>query len=157
MDLLLSFPTSGAKADFSLSEGQLALDDSFYTAVLISLFTDRRADPDDELAASETWRRGWWADSLPQNGVYDKDQIGSRLWLLFRCKATEATRLRAEEYAGEALVWLLEDKLVKNIRVSASWVDQTGGLLQLSIALVLPNGHAEKYNFIKHLESQHAL
>ena len=102
MDLQLAFASSAEKANFVLANGQLSLDDSLYTAVLISLFTDRRADEDDELPASETWRRGWWADSLAQNGIFKKDQIGSRLWLLMRCKATEQTRQRAEDYCNEA-------------------------------------------------------
>ena len=157
MDLLLSFPAPGEKANFTLASGQLALDDSLYTAVLISLFTDRRAGEDDELPASETWRRGWWGDGIAQNGMYKKDQIGSRLWLLMRCKATEATRQRAQDYCTEALAWLLEDKMAKAITVQASWIDQTGGLLGLGIGITLPNGSAENYNFIKHLESSHAL
>ena len=157
MDLLLSFPDPAEKANFVLTNGQLSLDDSLYTAVLISLFTDRRAGDDDELPASETWRRGWWADSLAQNGIYKRDQIGSRLWLLMRCKATETTRQRAQDYCNEALAWLLEDKMAKTITVSASWIDTTGGLLGLAIAITLPNGSAENYNFIKHLESSHAL
>lgn len=156
MDLLLSFPTPGAKADLSLSQGQLALDDSFYSAVLISLFTDARAEDSDELPGSDTWRRGWWADALPSL-TDNKDKTGSRLWLLMRCKATENTRLRAEDYAKEALAWLLQDGLVRGVNVSASWLDKTGGLLQLAISLELFDGSFENYNFLKHLESSHAL
>lgn len=156
MDLLLSFQGPASLADLDLKGSQLSLDDSFYTAVLISLFSDRRAEPTDELPAQESWRRGWWADALPEQ-IALQDKIGSRLWLLKRCKATEATRQRAETYASEALAWLLQDNLVKALDVSATWLDQTGGLLCLAISLNLFNGSQENYNFLKHLESSHAL
>ena len=70
-------------------------------AVVISLFTWRRANPDDDLPGD--LRMGWWGDSFPT--VAD-DRIGSRLWLLRRVKLTRQTQMDAEFYAREALQWL---------------------------------------------------
>lgn len=83
-------------------------------AVLISLFTWRRANPDDELPAEA--RQGWWGDSYP---VEPNDRIGSRLWLLSRSKLTSDTARRAREYAEEALQWLLDDGVAARIEVEA--------------------------------------
>jgi phage gp46-like protein len=83
-------------------------------AVLISLFTWRRANPDDELPAEN--RQGWWGDSYPEE---PNDRIGSRLWLLSRSKLTNETARRAREYAEEALQWLVDDDVVGRIDVEA--------------------------------------
>lgn len=110
-----------------LAKGQaLANDGDLTTAVVISLLTDRRADPDDELPeyVQETGplpadRRGWAGDALPP--VPD-DRIGSRLWLLACAKKTEETRQKAIEYSYEALQWLIDDGHVFKIDITAEWV-----------------------------------
>lgn len=82
-------------------------------SVLISLFTWRRANPDDPLPADA--RQGWWGDSYP---VEPNDRTGSRLWLLARSKLTDDTARRAREYAEEALAWLVQDGVAARVQVS---------------------------------------
>lgn len=94
-------------------------------AVLISLFTWRRANPDDELPAE--LRQGWWGDSFP---IAPNDRIGSRLWLLSRSKLTDDTVRRAREYAEEALAWLVEDGVMARVDVQA----ERQGLERLGLA-----------------------
>jgi len=94
-------------------------------AVLISLFTWRRAEPDDELPAGS--RAGWWGDSLPPVA---NDRIGSRLWLLSRSKLTAETVQRAQEYADEALRWLVDDGVAARVATSA----ERQGLDRLALA-----------------------
>jgi len=89
------------------------------TAVLISLFTDRLADPDDVLPDNTGDRRGWWGDT----GKDPPDPIGSKLWLLVREKQTNQVRLRAEDYAREALQWMLDDGAADQIDVVAAWIE----------------------------------
>ena len=106
--------------DFELIEGDLALDDDgLTTAVIISLFTDRRAAPDDPLPDDGDDRRGWWADAFP---AIEGDAIGSKLWLLSREKEVPAVAQRAREYAAEALQWLIDDGLATRIDVDAYFV-----------------------------------
>lgn len=102
-------------------------------AVIISLFTWRRAANDDPL--DDEQRYGWWGDSFP--AVAD-DRIGSRLWLLQRVRLTEQTRLDAEYYAREALQWLIEDGHCRAVEVLA----QRRGThrLDLRTALILNDG-----------------
>jgi phage gp46-like protein len=95
--------------------GGLQSDPGLASAILISLFTDRRVDPEE----AEGDRRGWIGDALSE---VEADRIGSRLWLLKREKATEETRLRALEYAAEALAWMVETALVTGFEIDAEWI-----------------------------------
>ncbi|MBP2871166.1 MULTISPECIES: phage GP46 family protein [Pseudomonas] len=97
-------------------------------AVMISLFTWRRAATDDPVDDEE--RYGWWGDSYPATA---DDKIGSRLWLLRRVKLTEPTQRDAEFYADEALRWLLTDEHVVGIEISSEKV----GINRLNLVVTL--------------------
>lgn len=90
-------------------------------AVIISLFTWRRALPDDELPGSE--RMGWWADSYADA---TGDRIGSRLWLLARETITTRTIERARQYCIEALTWLIEDGVATSVDVQIERLGVSG-------------------------------
>lgn len=114
-DLALTWSNALGSADLSIIDLDLASDRGLATAVLLSLFTDRRAETDDVPPSGDARdRRGWWAD---QFAAVEGDLIGSRLWLLDRAKNTNENRLRAKEYALEALAWMLEDRVVSSIDV----------------------------------------
>lgn len=102
-------------------------------AVVISLFTWRRAEADDPLDDAE--RYGWWGDSFPP--VADA-RIGSRLWLLRRAKLTAQTIMDAEFYCREALAWLIADGHVSAVAVTLERYgsDQLRG----RVTLTLPDG-----------------
>ena len=102
--------------DWLVAGAGLESDEGLQTAILISLFTDRRASVGD--VPQGTGQRGWWGDSYaPEAG----DQIGSRLWLLARSKQLPATLRQAEQYAREALQWLVDDGVAQNISATAEW------------------------------------
>ncbi|MGF6392174.1 phage GP46 family protein [Pseudomonas plecoglossicida] len=96
--------------------------------VVISLFTWRRAGPDDPVDDEE--RYGWWGDSFPK--VAD-DRIGSRLYLLRRVKLTDRTQRDAEYYASEALQWLIDDGQVLAIAITS----ERAGADRLNLRVVL--------------------
>jgi phage gp46-like protein len=102
-------------------------------AVLISLFTWRRALTDDPVDDEELF--GWWGDSYPD--IAD-DRIGSRLWLLRRVKLTDATQRDAEFYANEALRWLLDDGHAITIEITSEKADISR--LNLTVNLTVPGG-----------------
>jgi phage gp46-like protein len=105
----------------------LALEQPLVRAVVISLFTWRRAQPTDP---TEGVRWGWWADGLDgQSG----DRIGSRLWLLSREKIKADTLKRAREYAQEALQWLLDDGVATAVQVDAERLGLDGVALSVLI------------------------
>jgi len=98
-----------------------ALTDSLARAVILSLFTWRRAEPDDVQPGES--RLGWCGDTLaPVVG----DKFGSRLWLLARENVTQRTMQRAKEYATEALQWLIDDGACASIDVTAERFGRNG-------------------------------
>lgn len=103
-------------------------DKTLIRTVVISLFTWRRAGPDDPVDDEE--RCGWWGDSFPR--VAD-DRIGSRLWLLRRVKLTERTQRDAEYYANEALRWLVDDGQVLDVAITS----ERAGVDRLNLRVVL--------------------
>lgn len=141
-DLALLWSDTDVAADFAIEENDLAADDGLETAVLLSLFTDRRAESGDILPDAEVDRRGWWGDAFP---TVDGDRIGSRLWLLGRSKETADVVARAEEYAREALAWLVEDKVAESVVVTASVVSR--GVLGLSVEIARPAVDPAKFQF----------
>ncbi|MFG6284739.1 phage GP46 family protein [Sphingomonas sp. S6] len=98
------------------------------TAVLISLFTDAAAGPDDVIPDGTDDPRGWWADPT----------IGSKLWLLARAKRTPQNLQLAIAYIRQALGWLTADGAASAIDVTAEW--QAGGRLAGRIVVSHPTG-----------------
>ncbi|KOQ71544.1 phage GP46 family protein [Stenotrophomonas maltophilia] len=132
--------------DYQVVAPGLAAEDGLQTAVIISLFTDRRAGDDDQLPDGSADRRGWWGDSYADD---DGDQIGSRLWLLGRSKATPDVLQQAQQYAKEALQWLIRDDVVSKVSVSAEWqaLDGGGRTLALQVELQRKDNSAVQYRF----------
>ena len=123
---------TGETLDLVLEEGDLRPEDGLRTALLVSLFSDGLADADDPLPDSGSDRRGWWAAE-----VLEADRAigwGSRLWLLERSKLTNATLVAAEEYALDALSWLVRAGIAERVEASASRLDL--GVLFLEVRLV---------------------
>jgi phage gp46-like protein len=108
-DLALRLSDS-ARADLEVVAGDLVLDPTPIPTALVSLFTDRRAELDDEIP-SGTSRRGWWGDFGAR--------WGSRLWLLERAKATPQAAADAETFAREGLEWLVTEGIAERVEVSA--------------------------------------
>lgn len=91
-----------------------APEDPLSRAVVISLFTWRRATPDDPVEPGDS-RQGWFGDTYAEA---PGDRIGSRLWLLSREKITPRTIARAREYSREALQWLIDDGVATRVDVT---------------------------------------
>ena len=141
-DIATVFVLNGMTGDLAMAGGQLAVDGTLATAIVHSLFTDRRAAEDDPLPAGVESRRGWWGDlTLPDEG----DQYGSKLWLLNREKQLPDTLRRAEEYAAEALQWLIDDGKALTVGVEAWW--ERRGLLALSVVVTLTGGDEFKETY----------
>ena len=135
MDLSIVYNPGIFGLDLALAGADLATESGLRSAVVVSLFTDRRANADDEIPDGSNDRRGWWADSYAE---IEGDLIGSRLWLLQREKQTANVLQRAREYSEEALQWLLDDKVATAVSVAAEWVDT--GVLGLRVKITLPSG-----------------
>jgi len=135
--------------ELTVENGDFVNDSTFTTALIISLFTDRRAKEEDPLPDPESNnRRGWWGDNLAE--VQD-DRIGSRLWLLSREKTTQDVLVRAKQYAEEAVQWILDDGLAAKIDVTAERItrgnEPTGDTLAIKILVYDSSGTVESYTF----------
>ncbi|QDW32894.1 hypothetical protein FFE93_007365 [Yersinia sp. KBS0713] len=112
--------------------------DSLTRAVIISLFTWRRADPDDDSEQP----MGWWGDSYP---TIQNDRIGSRLYLLQRTTLTSKTVELARGYLDQALAWLKEDGVVSRIAIN---VQRRGtDILTAEITLYRNDGSSQLITF----------
>ncbi|CAG0895271.1 unnamed protein product [Cyprideis torosa] len=118
--------------DMALTEsGDLLHEPGLETAVLMSLFSDKRHNSE----------RGYWADELIER------QTGSLLWLLKREKTTgpehkEGSVLRrAENYCQQALRWLIDEGEATKTTTVASWgADKITDRMILHINIDLPAG-----------------
>jgi phage gp46-like protein len=140
-DLRLKW-TAPFAGDLRIVANDLEIDDGLETAVVLSLFTDRRANDGDALPTASSDRRGWWGDAAP--AVTD-DQFGSRLWLLGREKQEPAVLERAKTYAEEALAWLVTDGVAQTVTVTAEFT--TTGMLGLLILIDRPEETSVTFNF----------
>lgn len=115
MPVLMFLDNDTQLGDIRRGGDNIDLDDGLDAAVLISLFTHRRAAATDDLPDGPgSDRQGWWGDTYSQN---DGHKIGSRLWLLNRATLSDETVNRAKSYIEEALQWMIDDGLAATIEV----------------------------------------
>jgi phage gp46-like protein len=120
-DIKTVWDVKNGRGDYVIVDGALADGDELVTSVLISLFTDRRAQPSDIIPDGTKDPRGWWADNGTDGNT---DEWGSRLWLLDRKKSPTAQTLNdATNYCNEALVWLVNDGVAVRVDVLCQWND----------------------------------
>ncbi|TCR69685.1 phage GP46 family protein [Bosea sp. BK604] len=109
-----------APAGDPVNPGGLDASEQLASAVIISLFTDRRAP--------EGWRpdiadrRGWWGDKVAAEGEA-AEEIGSLLWTLRNEVATEQNAELARIYAIEALAWMLRDRVAAEVTITSGLID----------------------------------
>ena len=135
--------------ELTVENGDFVNDSTFTTALIISLFTDRRAKEEDPLPDPEsTDRRGWWGDGLAE--VQD-DRIGSRLWLLSREKTIQSALIRAKQYTEEALQWLIDDGMAAKVEVETERIfrgnEPTGDTLAIRVRVYNAAGTIESFTF----------
>jgi len=118
--------------DISIENGDFKPDDGLETSLIVSLFSDARAD-DSQIPQPED-QRGWIGDLVAAVPGY---QFGSLLWLLEQARLTQETLASAENNARAALGWMIEDGLAQAIEVIAA---RQSGALILQITVTSPDG-----------------
>lgn len=133
-------------ADYAIEFMLLAQDDGLTSAVLLSLFTDRRAEPDDVIPGGAEDLRGTWLDAFAGE---EGDRMGSRLWLLERAKLLPETVTKMREYCEEALEWMVRD--VAKAVIVETWIvrNYPAGIIGAQIDIVKPDGATTRYKFDK--------
>ena len=105
-DLQMEITPDGG--DLVLENQDLALDLGLQTAVLVSLFTDRRrVDGDPEADHPDEDPRGWWGET-------PGDAFGSGLWLL-PAKITARTLGLARGYVDACVQWMKREGIAGKI------------------------------------------
>lgn len=97
-------------------KGSLIRDSGLETAILISLFTDKRVSA-SEVPQDGDSQRGWWADEFAEA---DGDEIGSKLWLFERGKINAQTAQAVQVRARQALEWMITDGVASAVEVTTS-------------------------------------
>lgn len=112
-------------------DGDILTEDQLDTAIVVSLFTDARAEAHE--IVKPQMRRGWVGD-------LEDGSIGSKLWLLEQERLTLAVLARASDYAEKALEWLVDDQIAVSV-VARAYVQ--GGDAVLDVDLKKPNSRTE--------------
>lgn len=136
--LRIIFDNIQGQGDLSASDEGHDTTRALETAVILSLFCDARSRDDDGVAEGQD-RRGWWADAY---AVIPDDAWGSRLWLLERSKVNTGTLLFARQAAEEALAWLIEDNVARDVQVETSWVSGRHGFMRILVRVFRPDDTA---------------
>jgi phage gp46-like protein len=124
-----------AQADWQIS-GTTG-DQDLATAVVLSLFTDGEARADDPVPGGD--RRGWYGDDG------DAVRMGSRLWLLERRKADQATLNDARAFITEAVQWLVDDGVVARFDLALDY--DAGNFLAARLVANRRDGSTVAMNF----------
>ena len=95
----MTVDTGSGVYDFSLEDGDIKTAEFFDTAIIYSLFGERRASPNEVVVPQ--LRRGWIGNDGFENG--------SKLWLLSQARLTRSVLNRIEDEAAKALQWLVDD------------------------------------------------
>jgi phage gp46-like protein len=109
----------------------LAANHALDTAILLSLFTWRRAEVYDNLPSGSD-PKGWWGDLVDLDNTSSEGPLGSRLWLLIRAPLNTNTERLAESYAYEALQPLIDQGAVAKFVCTAT-ADIVKGYLTLAV------------------------
>lgn len=142
-DIDFTFDAKVGYGDLSVEDRDLQRETGLRSAFTISLYSNCRADDEDNLPDSAGSREGWWADELLETD----DKIGSKLWLLGRQKMKLNELLpRAEQYVKEALDWTIQDGLVAQLGISVSKFTETS--IKINIKAIRPEtAQAEFFTF----------
>lgn len=122
------------------ADGDLKSTNSFDTAILMTLFCERRADQSEIRDVSK--RRGWWGNTLSQVKGFE---IGSKLWLLSQARKTQDTLNSAITYLQDAFSWFVTQGYANNVAVSG-FINQDGITVNIIIYVGKDSTSTAYYN-----------
>lgn len=118
-------------------DGDILTEDTFDTAIIVSLLTDARADESEVLESHQ--RRGWIG-----NEVTPDFEIGSKLWLFDQSKLTATVMNQVADAAQDGLQWFVDDDLLVAISTE---VTVTVDSIRLVVNLQRENGMVDQRFF----------
>ncbi len=105
--------------DAVIEDGDLKLTGGMDSSIFISLFTDRRANPDE--VANPMERRGWCGTQYTPDQQGNK---GSGLWLYEQRRLSDGVSEGVRMEAYLSLYWKITDRLAKDIDISISKIPE---------------------------------
>jgi phage gp46-like protein len=139
-------PVAGADV---LASYSVELEDTWHTAIILSLFTNRRAGVDDVLPLGVTDRHGWVGEEFATDDFDARaDAWGSRLWLVYYGKRSDDVLEAARFAAQEALDWLVRDGIAERIVVTAQWAGPQKDRLAIRPTIYRANQSAPVYDVL---------
>lgn len=119
----------------------LATTSGLETAIMCSLFSDRRAAPDE---VADPWkRRGWLGNLL---ATTPGDNYGSGLWLYEQRRGTSDVLVALNAEAQTSLHWMVEENLAQNIDASFTY-DPAKRIFSLSVLATDLRGGVSRHAF----------
>lgn len=127
--------------DLVIEDGDLKKTAGMDSAIFISLFTDRRANPDE--VADPMKRRGWCGT---ENTPDQQGNVGSGIWLYEQRRLTKGVSEGVRMEAYQCLNWLVFDDLAKTINVEIKPIPEDRST-KLNIAITASNGGVTNTGF----------
>jgi len=122
--------------DFNIdSNGDIETENFFDTALLVSIFCERRATASEVPESHQ--RRGWIGNEQGENGF----EIGSKLWLFEQSRVTRSLLSDIEKVVFNALSWLIDDGFAVSIEAIAELKDNT---VTLTVTIETPSSKVER-------------
>lgn len=140
MPEFLDFKLDDSKGYYDLiidENGDFEKENSFDSAIIVSLTAERRADVTESPIPEK--RRGW------EGNEFMPVEFGSKLWLLEQERLTNQVLNQADVYAAQALQWLIDFNYLESIIVEADRSQRR--TLGLNIDLFRFNGQIEHRYF----------
>lgn len=136
-DILLKYHQKEGFFDIETGETDLSTVDGLETTVVVLLFTDARAAPEEVRAVDK--RRGWVGNILRSR------ELGGMLWLVSQAKNTREIRNRIINWAENSLQPLVDENLATSVVATAD-VQGVRGIL-LSIRIEVIEGETRDFEF----------
>jgi phage gp46-like protein len=157
-DLALQQTPKSGLFDIVFDGVDLVTDDTLRPALILSLFTNRRADADDVVPADDPTnpggadRGGWWGDwyspamlaQLKAIAANDNlrppvERMGSKLWLVGSVLGGDAERIAfAKRAVEQAVQWVIDAGIATAMNVDVALPGD--GVLAIAIQAVRPSG-----------------
>lgn len=133
-------PDNQGNFDLVVKDGCIDFIEGFQSSIVVSLFADARAPESIVQPASK--RRGWAGDIIRS---LENRFTGSTLWTLDQARLTSNTLSQAEIAAKDALLWMIEDQIAKEVNVQ---IEKSNRQIDITIEIVANDNTIERYNLL---------